>query len=397
MPSDAIPPRPLPPASPPSPPPRGLKVAGVVIVVVAVGVVALGVAARHRDLDVAQTTSDATTVPTVHLRRVKAAAAGAALTLPGTLEAWKAAKLYARVGGYVKSWSHDIGDQVTAGMPLGVIDTPELDQQIIQARAMLLQSQGGASLARSTAARWNDLLSTNSVSRQEADEKNGDVVAKNAAVQVSLADLGRLTAMKAFATVRAPFAGVVTTRSADIGDLVGPGASPQLPMFAVADVTRLRVYVSVPQSYSAALGAGQPANLSVPDYPGRSWPARIIGTSDAVNSQTGTYQVQLVADNPDRQLKSGGYAQVHFSVAGQTGALQVPSSTLIFRAAGTQVATVGPGDRIHLIKVTVGRDLGGTVEIAAGLQADMHIVDNPPDSLAEGEHVQVAAPASADA
>jgi RND family efflux transporter MFP subunit len=371
-------------------PPKGLKAAGIVAGAVALGVVAVGTLTRHHDLDQAQTTSDARAIPTVHLIAVQPTAAGAALTLPGTLEAWNAAKLYARVGGYLKAWYKDIGANVAAGTPLGVIDTPELDQQIIQARAALTRVRADAALAKSTAARWNDLLSTNSVSHQEADEKNGDVAAKNAAVHASLADLGRLTALKGFATLRAPFAGVVTTRSADIGDLVGPGASVQTPLFAVADITRLRVYVSVPQAYSAAIRNGQAATITVPDYPGRTWTAHVIGTSGAINSQTGTFQVQLETDNPGQLLKAGGYAQVRFEGTGGGQALQIPSSTLIFRAAGTQVATVGPDGRIHLLKVTIGRDLGGTVEVASGLNAGTRIVDNPPDSLTDGELVRLA-------
>lgn len=372
-------------------PPKGLKAAGIVAGAIALGVVALGTLSRHHDLDQAQTTSDARAIPTVHLIAVKPAAAGTPLTLPGTLEAWNAAKLYARVGGYLKAWYKDIGASVAAGTPLGLIDTPELDQQIIQARAALARVRADASLAKSTAARWNDLLTTNSVSRQEADEKNGDVLARNAAVQADLADLGRLTALKGFATLRAPFAGVVTTRSADIGDLVGPGASTQTPLFAVADITRLRLYVSVPQGYSASIRDGQVATVTVPDYPGRTWPAHVIGTSGAVNSQTGTFQVQLETDNPGQLLKAGGYAQVRFQGTEGGQALQVPSGTLIFRAAGTQVATVGPDGRVRLLKVTVGRDLGGTVEIASGLTPGSRIVDNPPDSLADGELVRVAA------
>ena len=371
--------------------PRGLKAAGIVAGAVALGVVAIGVTVRHHDTGEAQTWSDARSIPTVHLLPVKPATASATLTLPGTLEAWNAAKLYARVGGYLKSWYKDIGDPVTTGTPLGLIDTPELDQQIIQARAALARVRADAGLARSTAARWNDLLSTNSVSHQEADEKNGDVAAKNAAVQASLADLGRLTALKGFATVRAPFAGVVTVRSADVGDLVGPGASSQQPLFAVADLTRLRLYVSVPQGYSAGIRRGMAATLTVPDYPGRTWPAHVTGASGQVNAQTGTFQVQLEADNPGQLLKAGGYAQVRFDTSSQAGTIQIPSSTLIFRAAGTQVATVGIDGRVHLLKITVGRDLGGTVEVTTGLSAGSRIVDNPPDSIAEGELVRVGA------
>lgn len=369
--------------------PRGLKIAGVVAAIVAVGVVAIGTIDRSGDAHAAQSWSDARSVPTVHLVMVKSSSASDGLTLPGTMEAWNAARLYARVGGYVKDWYKDIGANVPAGTPLGSIETPELDQQIAQARADLASARANAGLAKSTAARWNDLLTDHSVSAQEADEKNGDLAAKNAAVQGAEANLNRLLALQSYATVRAPFAGVVTVRNAEIGDLVGPGATTQQPMFAVADVHRIRLYVSVPQSYSSAMKPGLDATLTVPDYPGRTFDAHVIGTSGAINSQTGTLQVQLVADNPGEVLKPGGYAQVSFAVPGQPGTVTIPSSTLVFRAAGTQIAMVGAGDRIHMQPVTLGRDLGGTVEVTSGLGQNARIVDNPPDSIAQGELVRV--------
>lgn len=369
--------------------PKGLKIAGVVAAVVAIGVIAVGVVDRSGDARAAQSWSDARSVPTVHLVAVRASSASDGLTLPGTMEAWNAARLYARVGGYVKSWYKDIGADVSAGTSLGAIETPELDQQIAQARADLASARANAGLAKSTAARWNDLLTDHSVSEQEADEKNGDLAAKNAAVQGAEANLNRLLAMKGYATIRAPFAGIVTARNADIGDLVGPGATTQQPMFAIADVHRIRLYVSVPQSYSAAMKPGLDATLIVPDYPGRSFDAHVIGTSGAINPQTGTLQVQLVADNPGKVLKPGGYAQVKFAVPGQAGTVTIPSSTLVFRAAGTQVATVGPDHHIVMRAVTLGRDLGGTVEVTSGLEQTARIVDNPPDSIAQGELVRL--------
>ncbi|SDA36716.1 efflux RND transporter periplasmic adaptor subunit [Sphingomonas sp. NFR15] len=372
-----------------APAPKGLKTAGVVAVVAAIGVVAAGAMVRRGDTQTAQAWSDARSVPTVHLVAAKGASASDALTLPGTMQAWNAAKLYARVGGYVSAWYKDIGASVGAGTPLGRIDTPELDQQIASARAALVSAQAHASLARSTAARWNDLLTDNSVSKQEADEKNGDLAVRTAAVQAARADLGRLLAQKAFSTVRAPFAGTVTSRNADIGDLVGPGASVQQPMFSVADTRKIRIYVNVPQNYSAGMTPGLTATLTTPDYPARTFNAHVIGNSGAINQQTGTFQVQLIADNADGALKPGGYAQVKFDVRGQTGTVQIPSSALIFRAQGTQVATVGADRHIHLRPVTIGRDLGPSVEITSGLSAAQKIVDNPPDSLADGELVRV--------
>ena len=372
-----------------APAPKGLKAAGIVALVAAIGVVAAGAVVRRGDTHDAQTWSDARSVPAVHLIAAKGSSASDALTLPGTMQAWNAAKLYARVGGYVSAWYKDIGAPVGAGTPLGRIDTPELDQQIVSARAALVSAQAHASLARSTAARWNDLLTDNSVSRQEADEKNGDLAVRNAAVQSARADLGRLLAQKAFSTVRAPFAGTVTSRNSDIGDLVGPGASVQQPMFSVADTRKIRIYVDVPQNYSAGMTPGLAATLTTPDYPSRSFTAHVVGNSGAINQQTGTFQVQLIADNSDGALKPGGYAQVKFDVRGQSGTVQIPSSALIFRAQGTQVATVSADRHIQLRSISVGRDLGQTVEVTSGLSAAQKIVDNPPDSLADGELVRV--------
>lgn len=371
--------------------PKGLKTAGVAALLVAGGVVVAGTVIRRNDADAAQSWSDARSVPTVHLVTVDASAASDGLTLPGTMQAWNAARLFARVNGYVREWSKDIGADVAAGTALGSIDTPELDQQIAQARAALTSARANAGLARSTAARWNDLLATNSVSHQEADEKNGDLAARNAAVEGAQADVARLLATKAYATVRAPFAGIVTQRNAEIGDLVGPGAGSQQPMFQLADVQRIRLYVNVPQAYSAAMRGGLNATLTVPDYPGRTFTARVIGSAGAINGQTGTLQVQLIADNPGEVLKPGGYAQVKFDVPGQAGTVTIPSSTLLFRAEGTEVATVGPDAKIHMQPVTLGRDLGAKVEIVDGLTRGAKIVDNPPDSIANGELVRVQA------
>ncbi|WBO23279.1 efflux RND transporter periplasmic adaptor subunit [Sphingomonas abietis] len=370
--------------------PKGLKVAGIVAVLVAAGVVTAGVISRSGDAHAAQNWADARAVPSIHLIGVMPSAMTDGLTLPGTMQAWNGAKLYARVGGYVQAWYKDIGADVPAGAALGLIETPELDQQIAQARADLDSARANASLAKSTAARWNDLLQSASVSKQEADEKNGDLAAKNAAVEGASANLNRLLAQKAYATVRAPFAGVVTARNADIGDLVGPGASStQLPMFAVADVHRIRLYVNVPQSYSAAMKPGLDASLTVPDYPGRTFDAKVAGTSGSIDSQSGTLQVQLVANNPGEVLKPGGYAQVRFDVPGQPGTVTIPSSALIFRAAGTQVAMLGAGDHIIMQSVTVGRDLGSKVQVTSGLRANDKIVDSPPDSIEQGELVRV--------
>ena len=370
--------------------PPGLRRAGVGAGITAIAVVALGLVLRAHEASSAAGTAMAQGTPIVQLISARDTGEATPLLLPGTLEAWTAARIFARVPGYVHGWQHDIGDRVSAGAPLGSIETPELDQQIIEARATLARARAEAVLARTTAARWNDLLSTHSVSQQEADEKNGAAAIGSAAVNEARAALGRLLAMKAYATLRAPFSGVVTARNADIGDLVGPGATSPQPLFAMADERRIRVYVNVPQQDSAVVRPGTLAMLNVPEYPGRSFPVRVIGVSGAVNSQTGTVQVQLATDNADGLLKAGGYAQVHFDLPSQPGVVTIPSTALVLRAGGSQVATVAANGRVHLVPVVVGRDMGGTLEVTTGLPAKARIIDNPPDSLAEGETVRIA-------
>ncbi|GAA3264569.1 efflux RND transporter periplasmic adaptor subunit [Sphingomonas yabuuchiae] len=372
-----------------TPSPKGLKIAGLAAAVLAIGTVGVGILARSHDVAAAASWSTTNAIPTVHLIPVKGGAATDTLDLPATLEAWEAARLLPRVGGYVRSWSQDIGAHVAAGQALGVIDTPELDQQIGQARAALASAVAHEKLARSTAARWSDLLTTSSVSRQEVDEKNGDLAVKAAGVAEARAALSRLEAMKRYAVVRAPFAGVVTARNAEVGDLVGPGAATQAPMFGVADTHRIRVYVSVPQSLSATIRPGMTATLTVPAFPGRPFTATVAGLSSAVDPQSGAFRVQLFADNPDGLLKPGGYAQARFALPGQPGAAQVPSSAILFGAGGPQVATVDPRGHVVMHQVHIGQDDGPTVQILSGITPGEQIVDNPPDSLAQGELVRV--------
>ena len=382
---------PTPAVSADTPAPKGLKIAGLTAAMLAIGVVGLGALTRSHDVAAAANWSNANAISTVHLVPVKGGAASDALDLPATLEAWEAARLFPRVSGYVRSWSQDIGAHVGAGQALGVVDTPELDEQIGQARAALASAIAHEKLARSTAARWNDLLTSSSVSKQEVDEKNGDLAVKAAGVAEARAALSRLEAMKRYAVIRAPFAGVVTARNAEVGDLVGPGAAAQSPMFGVDDTHRIRVYVSVPQSLSATIKPGMTASLTVPAFPGRQFTATVAGLSSAVDPQSGAFRVQLYADNPDGALKPGGYAEARFDLPGQAGAAQVPSSAILFGAGGAQVATVDPHGRIMMHKVHIGQDNGPTVQILSGIKPGAQIVDNPPDSLAQGELVRVGA------
>ena len=374
--------------------PKGLVAAGIVALIVAAAVIVFGVAGRSHDVAATQDWSNARAIPAVHLVAATAGGTSDALTLPGTMQAFTSAKLYARVGGYLKAWYKDIGARVGAGTPLGLIDTPELDQQIIQARADLASAQANRALSETTAKRWSKLLESNSVSRQEADEKAGDFAVKSALVNAQEANLNRLLATKRFATITAPFTGIVTARNADIGDLVVAGASGSEPLFTVADVRRIRIYVNVPQNFTAVLRPGLTAKLTLPDYPGRTFPATVVATSGAISGQSGTLLVQLLADNAGGALKPGGYAQVGLGVPAQTAAVEVASTALVFRDQGSQVATVDAGGHVHLKKITIGRDLGPRVEVTAGLAAGERVVDNPPDSLADGELVRVVAAAN---
>lgn len=370
-------------------PPGGLRKAGLIAGGVAVLVVAYGLYSRNHADQSAQSYADAQSVATVHLVNPVVAGKSDSLTLPGTMQAWNSARIFARVAGYVRSWDKDIGSPVGSGTPLGYIDTPDLDQQIIQARATLLRTKAEAALAKSTATRWNDLLTSNSVSHQEADEKNAGSATATAAVAEAQASLGRLLALKAYGTVRAPFAGIVTSRNADIGDLVGPGATNPQPMFAVADLNRIRVYVNVPQQYSAQMKAGQTATLTIPEAPGQPMKATVLAQANAINPLSGALQVQLVTDNPNHLLKPGGYASVSFNLPVQVGVTTVPSGALILRGGGSKVATVTADGHIHLIPVTVGRDMGASVQITSGLSTDTKIVRDPADSIEEGQQVRI--------
>ena len=369
--------------------PVGLRPAGIALGLVALGVVLAGTLSRRAQVQSAGQWAAAQAVPGVRLITPKPAAASEDLVQPATIEAWTAAKLFARVPGYVRRWNADIGQRVRAGAALGEIDTPDLDQQIIQARASLARVRAESRLAFTTADRWRDMLATNAVSRQETDEKTANAATHAAAVREAEANLGRLLAFKAYATLRAPFAGVITLRNADIGDLVGPGAAQQQPVFALADDRRLRIYVNVPQRDAPRIHAGLAAWVEVAGLAGRRFAARVLDQSGAIDSHSGTLRVELVADNPQGVMRPGGFAQVHLQLPVPAGRVVLPASALILRSGGTRVATVDAQGRAHLVPVVIGRDMGGSVEIASGLAPHTPVIDSPPDSLGEGDPVKV--------
>ncbi len=314
------------------------------------------------------------------------------LVLPGQVQAFNDAPIHARVPGYLKAWYHDIGAKVKAGELLAGIDTPDLDQQLGQAKADLATAVANQNLAQSTAARWNGLLTQDAVSRQEAEEKNGDLAAKTALVNAARANLGRLEALESFKRITAPFDGVVTARTTDIGQLINVGNPNDPGLFTVADVHKLRVYVNVPQAYAAQIHPGQIVSLQAPEYPGRTFQATLVSTSGAIGAQSGALLAQAQIDNPDGALKPGDYVQATFALPAVGGTLVLPANALVFRQSGMAAAVVGPGDRVTLKPVTIARDLGTTVEIAAGLSPSDAVIANPPDSLVSGERVQAGRP-----
>lgn len=371
---------------------RRLKMVGAVALGVAAVVVTLGVIARVSADQKVGAWTNAQAIPTVKVISLNTALGPQTLALPGTVQAFNTSPIYARVSGYLRQWYVDIGARVKAGQILAVIDTPDLDQQLIQAKADLQMTIANQRLSATTARRWAGLLAQDAVSQQDADIKNGDLAAKTAMVAASRANVGRLEAMETFKRITAPFDGVVTTRSTDIGDLITAGVPTATPLFTVADESRLRLYVRAPQGYAAAIQPGMVANFTVPEYPGRSFTAKLATSADAITPQSGTLLVQLLTDNTDRALKSGDYAQVRFTVPPNHGVIQVPATTLMFRNTGPSVALVGASGRVAMKPVTIVRDLGATVEVASSLTPADRVIDSPPDSLRVGDQVRIAAP-----
>jgi membrane fusion protein, multidrug efflux system len=371
--------------------PAHLKLAGIVIVLAAIAVLADGIASRvHTRHEVAAWTTQQA-LPTVATVTPQPLAATQQLVLPGHLAAWINAPIYARVSGYLHAWYADIGTPVKAGQLLGVIDTPDLDQQLDQARADLRKSMATEKLAAVTAQRWTQMLSQDSVSQQETDEKTSDLAAQQATVAAEQANVNRLEALESFKRIVAPFNGVVTARDTDVGALIDAGGGNRPQLFTVSDAKQLRVYVSVPQSEAAAVWPGMQATLSVPERPGMTFNAALVDTDDAITPSSGTLLVQLSVDNHAGLLFPGEYTEVRFALPTNAHALQIPASALIFRHNGLQVATVGPQNRAVMKPVTIATDLGAHVVIGSGLAAGDRVIDNPPDSLSAGDVVRVAA------
>jgi RND family efflux transporter MFP subunit len=374
---------------PPGIEPRTLKRVGIGAAIVAVAVVGIGLASRSMATRELVNVADENAIPTVTVVKPIRAEGTGDLVLPGNVQAYNSAAIYARTNGYVRRWLADIGDNVSAGQTLAILDAPELDQQLAQAGADYQTALANQKLASTTAARWGNLLTQDAVSRQEADEKAGDLAAKTAVANAELANVKRLRALQGFTRLQAPFAGVVTSRSAQIGALVVSGNASAQPLFTVSDVHRMRIYVRVPQGYSAQVHTGLHAAMTLPEYPGRSFDATLTRSADAVDAQSGTVLVELQADNREGTLKPGAYAQVSFPTAGTSGAVRLPVSAVIFGDKGPTVAAVDTGGRVTIKPVTVGRDEGAEIEVVSGLSGNEQVINAPPDAIQTGDQVRV--------
>ncbi|MEA2875969.1 MAG: rane fusion protein multidrug efflux system, partial [Hyphomicrobiales bacterium] len=324
---------------------RGLRITGIVLVVVAAVVVVSGVMTRRMADARLSEWAETQAIPTVAVATPDPRGKRTTIDLPGRLEAYSQAQLYARVSGYLKEWKADIGTPVKAGQLLAEIEAPDLDQQIMQAEAGVSSAQANAELASQTLQRGQSLVTSGAVSKQDLDRRSADSANQQGLVKSAQANLDRLRVLEKYKRITAPFDGVVTTRSTDIGDLISAGGTTATPLFTVADETKLRIYVRTPQNYSAGVQPGMTATFTVPEYPGRSFTAKLAASADAIAPQSGTLLVQLQIDNADKALKPGAYAQVRFSLPAN-GAIQVPATALMFRDSGMSVALVGAGGRV---------------------------------------------------
>ena len=334
--------------------------------------------------------TDEQAIPTVAVARPDAKALQANIDLPGRLEAYYRAPIFARVSGYLKTWSADMGARVKAGQVIAEIEAPDLDQQLLQARADLASQEASASLSEATLARRKTLVASNFVSMQEIDERTADLSNKKAAVKAGQANVERLEALAGYKKITVPFDGVVTARDTDVGALINAGGGSGPPMFVVSDISKLRVYVNVPQTYVPAVKIGAKAVISVPEYQSRTFLATVEASSQSVDVASGTTRMQLVLDNAGGELLPGGYASVRLNLQRDGTPLHIPASALIFNQNGLRVATVGADDRVVFKTVTIARDLGRDIELASGLSGDDRVIVAPPDGLADGDQVRVA-------
>lgn len=364
-----------------------LAVAAIVVIALA----AQGIWSRHsahaaleRDAQEASTLSVQVVNPQRSTRALD-------LVLPGNVQAFLDTPIYARTNGYLRKWYADIGAHVKAGQLLAEIDAPEVDDQLRAARADLANAQANYTLAKTTAARWTEMLQSRSVAKQDADEKVADMLAKQGTLDAARYNVSRLSQLQSYEKVTAPFDGIVTARNTDVGALIDAGSSggPQKELFHLAQADRLRVYANVPQAYAQQIRPQQNAYLTLNETQGKHYPGVVVRTAGAVDPQQRTMLVEVDVDNRSGELLPGAYAQVHFALDGDATPLTLPGNTFLFRPDGVKVATVDANDRVKLVKVALGTDFGTRVAIAAGLEGRERVIVNPQDSIVDGTPVRI--------
>jgi RND family efflux transporter MFP subunit len=369
---------------------RRLRLAGAAFVSLAIAVVVYGLVSRAAQSSRLHELTEAQAVPTVAIVAPTHVENHAGLDLPGRLEAYIRAPIYARVPGYLKSWKHDIGGKVKAGDVLAEIDTPDLDQQLMQARADLSVAQANAKLAQISAERWQSLASTDAVAKQDVDTRTFTWNANIAQVKSAQANVDHLAAEEGFKRLIAPFDGIVTARATDIGALINVGAAGGAQLFVVSETSKLRVYVNVPQNYVPSVPPGTKATITVPEHPDKTYVGTVEASAQAVDPLSGTTLMQLIVDNSAGEMMPGDYASIHLELAAPAHVLSVPSSALIFDAKGLSIATVDSSNRVLLKPVSIERDLGAIVELASGLAPNDRVIQNPPDGIGNGAEVRLA-------
>jgi len=373
-----------------------------IVFVVTVVLAIVGIVRRQHTSTVLAKYTETVAPPTVSLELPVLQQNAQEILLPGNMQAFTLAPIYARTTGYVKAWYHDIGSHVRKGQLLAVIETPELDQQLAQAKADLATAQSNAGLAKTTAARYQDLIGNNAVSQQDTDNAVTQLQSTTTQVNSAIANVRRLEELQSFERIVAPFDGVITARNIDIGQLITAAGSTTTAgagtivgnkqIFDISVIRTLRVFVNVPQIYAPDAKNGVIATLTLPQYPGRKFEGKLVRTSSAVDTATRTLLAEVDVNNSSGELLPGSYTEVHLHTSNSAPALIVPVSALILEPDGLHVATVDTNNIAHLIHVTAGRDFGTTVEILTGLKPTQGVVANPPDSMIDGEKVRVVTP-----
>jgi RND family efflux transporter MFP subunit len=375
-----------------TPRPRRVLLVGMIALVAAGAVATYGLIIRARSNQDLVRWTNAQAVPTVALAKLVRGAAEQILILPGDIQPYNKAAIYARVNGYLKNWNKDIGALVKAGEVLASIDAPDLDQQLAQARATLASAKANYDIAATTANRYGILIEKQVTSQQLADQTAADAAAKEAVTDANEANVRQLEAMQSFKQIVAPFDGVVTARNTNVGALINAGSATGQELFEVSDLHRVRIYVQVPQAFTANLRPGLKATFEMPQYPGQKYDATLVTTSSAVNAASRSMLVELQADNSDGKLLGGAYCRVNFQIPGDPNVLRIPATALTPVNRGVQVAIVGEGNKVVFKSIQLGRDFGDTVEVTAGLDPQDRVIDSPAETLQSGDVVQLAVP-----